>query len=410
MVVTMLVVSATCLGSLMTQGVAQDTPLPPMPPDQGRPTTGPATRPRSRVQPPSSQPLGRDEADRIAAELREAYAKPSAEWPKAKFDPSVTPVELGLLPEVEHPQHNPYSKAKADLGRELFFEPKLSGSGQFACASCHNPELGWTDGTSLSFGHDRQNAKRNAPTIQNSAFKQHFFWDGRSDSLEEQVLFPLTEEKEMHGDAAVAVERLTKSAVYPRMFKAAFGDETIKIERMQQAIACFERTQTGGRSKFDRFLRGQSAVLDDSAVRGLHLFRTKAGCMNCHSGPNFTDNQFHNIGLSYYGRKLQDLGRYEITKKPEDVGAFLTPSLRNLERTAPYMHNGLFELDGVLNLYNAGMPTLRRKPDQKDDPLFPTKSALLQPLRLNKQEIADLKAFLLSLTEPKQRVFKSEDP
>lgn len=372
--------------------------------------TRPTTRPQSRVQPPASQPLSREAADRIASELRLAYGRPVAEWPAAEVDPSVKPAELGLLPEPQHPDYNPFSKEKLDLGRELFFEPKLSGSGQFACASCHNPELGWTDGTSLSFGHDRQNAKRNAPTIQNAAFRKHFFWDGRANTLEDQVLIPLTADNEMHGDPATAIDRLGKTKTYPKLFKAAFGDETITIERMQQAIACFERQQVGGRSDFDRFLRGRSTALSDEAVRGLHLFRTKAGCLNCHNGPNFTDNEFHNVGLSYYGRKLQDLGRYEITKKPEDVGAFLTPSLRNLERTAPYMHNGLFDLDGVLNLYNAGMPTLRRLEKFKDDPLFPTKSHLLKPLRLNAQEIADLKAFLLSLTEPRQRVIRTDDP
>ena len=374
------------------------------------PTDRSLHRPPGTQRLPASQPLARDDADRVAAELREAYSKPPAEWPAMDVDGSVQAVELGLLPEPQHPANNPYSKAKADLGRELFFEPKLSGSGQFACASCHNPEIGWTDGTSLSFGHDRQSAKRNAPTIQNSAFRKAFFWDGRASTLEDQVLVPLTSDNEMHGDAKVAVERLGQTKTYPKMFTAAFGDDKIDVERMQQAIACFERTQTGGRSKFDRFLRGQTNALSDDAVRGLHLFRTKAGCMNCHSGPLMSDDAYHDIGLSYYGRKLQDLGRYEITKKPEDVGAFRTPSLRNLERTAPYMHNGLFELDGVLNLYNAGMPTLRRKPGQANDPLFPTKSPLLKPLRLNRQEIADLKAFLVSLTEPKQRVFKTDDP
>ena len=374
-------------------------------------TTRPTTRPTRVARQPTSNPTTQETLDLIrqADELRAAYSLPPDQWPPADLEPGVKLAELGLLPEAVHPANNPYSKDKADLGRELFFEPKLSGSGQFACASCHNPEMGWADGTSLSFGHDRQNAKRNAPSIQNSAFKTSFFWDGRAKTLEDQVLIPLTADNEMHGDAAVAIERLGKTKVYPKMFTAAFGDEKIDAERMQQAIASFERTQVGGRSKFDSFLRGRTAALDDAAVRGLHLFRTKANCINCHSGPALTDDQFHNIGLSYYGRKLQDLGRFEITKKPEDVGAFRTPSLRNLERTAPYMHNGLFELDGVLNLYNTGMPTLRRRPGQENDPLFPTKSALLKPLRLNKQELADLKAFLLSLTEPRQRVFKTDD-
>jgi len=139
-------------------------------------------------------------------------------------------------------------------------------------------------------------------------------------------------------------------------------------------------------------------------VRGLHLFRTTARCLNCHNGPMLTDGQFHNEGLTYYGRKLEDLGRYAVTKNPEDVGKFKTPSLRNIARTAPYMHNGLFDLEGVLNMYNAGMATVRRRADQKDDPLFPTKSKLLQPLGLNQTEKADLKAFLEALTETRIRI------
>ncbi len=364
--------------------------------DEDAPTTGPA----------STQPVIMSDAElkALAAELRAAYEKSPDQWPAAEVDAAVKVIELGLLPPVEHPESNPYSKEKVDLGRELFFSPKLSGSGQFACASCHNPELGWGDGITASFGHDRQLNKRNAPTIMNTAFSPKLFHDGRADSLEDQVLGPIVAENEMHADPEVVVKRVQEDAELAPMFKKAFGDDTIDMDRIAKAIACFERTVVGGRSRFDLFLRGRGNALTDDAIRGLHLFRTKAGCMNCHHGPNFTDNLFHDVGLSYYGRKLQDLGRYEITKDPKDVGAFRTPTLRNIERTGPYMHNGLFELDGVLNLYNAGMPTLKRAERFKDDPLFPTKSHLLKPLKLTRQEIADLKAFLLSLTEPKQRV------
>lgn len=370
-----------------------------------RPTTRPVVR-RERIEEPVVPP---EELARIAADLRRQYAKPPAEWPAAEVDPSVKHVELGLLPEVEHPADNPYSRAKADLGRELFFERRLSGSGQWACASCHNPELGWGDGITTSFGHDRQLHKRNAPTLMNVGLQKSLFWDGRAVSLEEQVIGPITTENEMNADVEKVVAALKEKPIYVKRFVAAFGDEQITIDRIAQALACFERTVVGGRSRFDQFLRGKHDALSDEAIRGLHLFRTKAGCINCHNGPNFTDGQFHNVGLSYYGRKLQDLGRYEITKDPKDVGAFKTPTLRNIERTAPYMHNGLFELDGVLNLYNAGMPTLRPRPGQENDPLFPTKSHLLKPLNLTRAEIADLKAFLLSLTEPKQRVRVVED-
>jgi cytochrome c peroxidase len=341
--------------------------------------------------------------------LRIAYSRPPSEWPAAEVDPSVQHVELGLLPPVKHPADNPYSPEKAALGRELFFEEDLSGSRQWACASCHIPELGWADGQTLSFGHDRQRVKRNAPTIMNAAHKPFLFYDGRATTLEEQIMGPILASNEMKGDPDEIVQRLRQNPDYQQRFRKVFGDNAITMENIAKAIACFERTIVGGRSKFDQFLKGKYDALSDEAIRGLHLFRTKAGCINCHNGPNFTDGKFHDVGLSYYGRRLQDLGRYEVTKDPKDVGAFLTPTLRNIERTAPYMHNGLFELDGVINLYNAGMPTLRRKPHQENDPLFPTKSPLLKPLDLTPEEKADLKAFLLSLTEPRQRVLVIPD-
>ncbi|MGA0061064.1 MAG: cytochrome-c peroxidase, partial [Planctomycetota bacterium] len=165
-----------------------------------------------------------------------------------------------------------------------------------------------------------------------------------------------------------------------------------------------------GSAAFDRFLAGEAEARDDAAVRGLHLFRTKARCANCHHGPLLTDFGFHDLGLSYYGRKFEDLGRYRVTGDPADVGRFKTPSLRNVARTAPYMHNGLFALDGVLNMYSAGMATLRRKPEQADDPLFPTKSPLLKELDLDAGEKADVIAFLEALTERRRRVRPPEMP
>jgi cytochrome c peroxidase len=359
-----------------------------------------ASTTQSRAVVPATQP---------GESLRAAYSRPPSEWPAAEIDPTVKHVELGLLPTVTHPQDNPFSQEKVALGRELFFEKDLSGSRQWACASCHVPELGWSDGQTLSFGHDRQRVKRNSPTIMNAAHKPALFHDGRAATLEEQVIGPILAADEMKGDPEEIVKRLKNNPEYPSKFEQVFGADAITMENVAKAIACFERSIVGGRSRFDQFLKGKSEALSDEALRGLHLFRTKAGCINCHNGPNFSDGKFHDVGLSYYGRRLQDLGRYEISKDPKDVGAFLTPTLRNIERTAPYMHNGLFELDGVINLYNAGMPTLRRKPHQMDDPLFPTKSHLLKPLNLTAEERADLKAFMLSLTEPKQRVLVIPD-
>lgn len=386
-------------------------PLEPTP----RPTSRPASRPTTlpafigRSGQFDARPVPRDELtvseyERQAIELRAAYAKPSAEWPKPVLMDGVPHVELGRMPSPTFPSDNPYSKAKAQLGIKLFMDPKLSGSGQIACISCHDPELGWADGRTTSFGHDRQSLKRNAPTLLNAASLKQLFWDGRAASLEDQAVEPLFNDAEMHGTSSDVLKRLNETPEYVRSFKDVFGIDRIELEHVTKALATFQRTIVSGRSKFDRFLAGAHDALGDDAVRGLHLFRTTANCLNCHNGSNFTDGQFHDVGLSYYGRKLQDLGRYEVTKKPADVGAFRTPSLRNVGRTSPYMHNGLFEMDGLLNLYNAGMPTLKPRPAQVDDPLFPKKSHLLKPLGLNKRDLADLKAFMESLSEPRLRV------
>jgi len=346
-----------------------------------------------------------EEYARLAAELRAAYSKPPDQWPAAHVDPGVQFVEIGLLPKVQHPAGNPYSKEKAELGKMLFFDPRLSGSGQMACASCHDPDLGWTDGRTIAFGNARRQLTRNTPSVLNAGQGKSFFWDGRAASLEEQARMPILNEDEMHGTGDVVVKRIAIEPEYRTRFAAVFGDDAVSMDRIAKAMATFQRTITGGRSDFDRFVSGKDrSALSDSAIRGMHLFRTSARCINCHSGPNFTDEQFHNIGLSYYGRRLEDLGRYNITKDPADVGAFKTPSLRNVAQSAPYMHNGLFDLKGVLNMYNAGMPTLTRRGPQNADPLFPTKSPLVQPLNLSDQDLADLAAFLESLSEPRQRI------
>lgn len=355
--------------------------------------------------PPRKQ-LSADEYRQLATTFRETYAQPATNWPVPHLDEEIKPGfrDIGLLPLVVFPTNNPYTDAKAELGKKLFFERRLSGSGQISCASCHDPDLAFADGRTVSFGHERKELKRNAPTILNTAFNETLFWDGRSESLEQQAMDVVNNTDEMHSSAQFVKENLGKIPGYTNEFAAVFGSPEITLPRVAQAIATFERTVTSRGNNFDSFLRGDTNALSDEAIRGLHLYRTEARCINCHNGPNFTDGKFHNEGLTYYGRKLEDLGRYDVTKKPEDVGKFKTPSLRNIARTAPYMHNGLFDLDGVLNMYNAGMATVRRKPEQKDDPLFPVKSPHLQSLGLNKQDLADLKAFLEALTETRLRM------
>lgn len=364
------------------------------------------TPPVASTRKPPRKQLSDEEYKKLAAELRAIYSRPASEWPAPHIDDEIEPYyrEIGLLPLVTFPTHNPYSDAKAELGKKLFFDPRLSGSGQISCASCHDPDLAFADGRTVSFGHERKELKRNAPSVLNTAFNETFFWDGRADSLEQQAMDVINNVDEMHSNEQLVKEKLGRIPDYTNEFAQVFGSPEITLARVGMAIATFERTVTSRGNDFDSFLRGDTNALSDEAIRGLHLFRTDARCVNCHNGPNFTDNKFHNEGLTYYGRKLEDLGRYAVTKNPADVGKFKTPSLRNIARTAPYMHNGLFDLDGVLNMYNAGMATVRPKPEQKDDPLFPVKSSHLRPLGLNKQDLADLKAFLESLTETRLRM------
>lgn len=337
-----------------------------------------------------------------AAALREVYAGPPASWPKPDVAPGVAWQELGPTPPAVVVEGE--TPAVQALGKTLFFDPRLSRSGQIACASCHDPDLAWADGRTTSFGHGRKALRRNAPSILNAGARQTYFWDGRAYSLEDQASQVLSNRDEMHESAADAAAVISSIPGYAPLFTAAFGDAKVDQDRVVGAIVAFERTIVGGRSPFDRFLRGETGALTDDAVRGLHVFRARGKCMSCHFGPLLTDEQFHEVGLSYYGRALQDLGRYEHTKDPTDSGTFRTPSLRDVGRTGPYMHNGLFDLRGLLNMYNVGMPTLRRKPGQEDDPLFPVKSPVLVKLDLSRQDVADLEAFLRSLSEPRRRV------
>ncbi len=342
----------------------------------------------------------------LIAELRRVYSLPPDQWPAPHVDESVEWREIGLLPKPEKVEPDTPKAARIELGKHLFFDPRLSASRQLACASCHDPDLAWADGRTVSFGNERTVLRRNAPTILNVGYAEAFFWDGRAQSLEEQAHGVMLNSDEMGSSKEMIEERLQGIPDYVAMFQRAFPDEPIDIDRASVAIAEFERTIVGGRSPFDRFLGGETDALSDEAIAGLDLFRRDGRCINCHHGPTFTDNNLHDVGLSYYGRQYEDLGRFAHTERAEDVGRFKTPSLRNVSRTGPYMHNGLFpSLRGVLNMYNAGMPTLVPKnQEQLDDPLFPRKSPLLRPLGLNRRDLDDLEAFLQSLEEPLHRV------
>ncbi len=330
----------------------------------------------------------------------------SKRWPKPHLDDDVKVnfVDIGTLPNVQYPADNPFSKEKSALGKILFFDPRLSATKQLACVSCHDPQLGWGDGKSLAHGHSRRVGKRNAMTLYNVGYYRSFFWDGRSSSLEAQVLFPLTDSVEMNTDHQVAVRHIQEIAGYAPLFQSAFGDSTVSILRIQQAIATFERGIRSYNSKFDRFVQGNKNAMTDEEVWGLHLFRTKARCINCHNTPLFSDNQFHNDGQTLYGTKQQDFGHYHISGKQEDIGAFRTPSLREITLTGPWMHHGNFPtLLDVVQLYNLGNPEPIQRSVTIDPKTRPIHSAKLKKLNLTNEEINAVLKFLGAISGSTQQ-------
>ena len=341
------------------------------------------------------------EREYTIAELRELYSGDAAKWPKANLDQEAKRgfKDIGYLGRPTYPVNNPFKEEKEKLGRILFFDPRLSASKQIACASCHDPELGWGDGKRVAYGHDRQNGKRNAMTIINTAFYNKFFWDGRANSLEHQSGFPVADHVEMNMDLAGMVKNIVQIEGYKPLFAAAFGSDEINLDKIQKAIATFERSVVSTNSRFDSFVKGNKAALKDEEVVGLHLFRTKARCINCHNSPLFSDNKFHNDGQALLGSKFEDLGLYNVTKNLNDVGKMRTPSLRETNITGPWMHHGNFpSLKDVIEFYNLGNPIAQQRNLKVNDSLKAPKSAMLKKLNLTLAEQAQLEAFLRSIS------------
>lgn len=348
--------------------------------------------------------------------LRKLYSSGDQKyWPEANLEDDNKEgfEDIGHLPSVIFPADNKYSKEKELLGKTLFYDPRLSSSRQIACASCHDPELGWTDNRTHSFGHDRQVGSRNAMTILNVAFAKTLFWDGRAASLEDQAQQPVSNPVEMNEHLDLAVEKIAKLKGYEKLFINAFGSTHVTKENIAKAIATFERTIKSGPTKFDRFIDGDSSAFSNSEVNGLHLFRTKAACINCHNTGYFSNNKFENDGTSLLGTKLEDRGRYLVTKNTDDIGKFRVPTLREVSRTGPWMHNGQFTpLRDVLTFYNAGNPEIKNKNKTVINGVeyFSQKSKLLHSLNLSTSEIEDLEAFLETLSSRPQRISIPELP
>lgn len=295
------------------------------------------------------------------------------------------------------PSDNPLTYQGVALGRKLFFDPILSGDSSQSCATCHSPQSSFSDNQIFSIGIDGIQGDRNAMPLFNMAWNwsEKFFWDGRSLSLEKQAFEPVTNPIEMHNTWQNAVTHLQNHSTYPNLFNAAFGTPTIDSILVSKAIAQFERTLISSNSRFDQYLSGQIS-LTPSEINGFNIFmdESRGDCFHCHgnaANPLWTDNDFHNNGLDGI---FSDNGLGQITGNSNDNGKFKTPSLRNLAYTAPYMHDGRFSsLDEVINHYSDGLvwsPTI--------DPLM--KSVGQGGVQLSPQDKADLKAFLLSLSDP----------
>jgi cytochrome c peroxidase len=299
------------------------------------------------------------------------------------------------LPPVPIPADNPVTVETVALGRRLFYEKKLSGDNSLSCSSCHNPLLGFTDNQKHSTGMGGKTGTRNAPTVVNAAYAPVQFWDGRATSLEAQAAGPIANPVEMNQTHEVSVNKLEADPSYQKDFAQAFGPGPINIVKMEKALASFERTVISGNSPFDKYqYGGDKKALTPAAIRGLAIFTDKArgNCSACHTIEEhfalFTDGKFHNIGIGVNGEgELTDPGRFSESKVEGDHGAFKTPTLRNIAKSAPYMHDGsLKTLKDVVDFYAGG---------GNSNPYLDKE---IKEIKLSGKDRADLVEFLQSLT------------
>jgi cytochrome c peroxidase len=281
------------------------------------------------------------------------------------------------------PADNLYSKDRELLGRTLFFDPRLSGSHSISCSSCHNPGFSWGDGLPKGIGSGMKELGRRSPTILNIAWSDLLFWDGRADSLEEQALGPIASQREMNQPLDGMIHTLDGIAEYGPLFSRAYPAEPINEKTVARAIATFERTIISEQAPFDKWISGDEEAIPSDAKRGFDLFNGKAACAQCHTGWNFTDDGFHDVGIAG-----SDLGRGARLPLEAMQFAFKTPTLRNIDRRAPFMHDGSEPtLAEVLDFYDKGGSAKRVS-------LAPE----IVALHLTSKEKGDLVAFLQTLT------------
>lgn len=287
---------------------------------------------------------------------------------------------------VPHPDDNRFSPERRALGKLLFFDPRLSGTGDISCATCHDPALSWTDGRARAVGATRVPLERRTQTVLNTAYAAALFWDGRAETLEQQALAPIEAAGEMGLPLPAMRQRLNALPGYRARFARAYGADSITPELVAKALAQFQRTLNSTPAPFDRWAAGNDRAIDESAKRGFVLFNGKASCASCHGGWRFTDDSFHDIGVPGV-----DSGRARLVPGVEVLEfAFKTPTLRNVAERAPYMHDGSERtLDEVVALYDRGGRVRRA-----------SLSPFIKPLGLTAQERRDLVAFLRTLSSP----------
>lgn len=304
------------------------------------------------------------------------------------------------FPSMVRPTDSLNTPERIELGRLLFFDPILSGDNTVACASCHHPNNGFTDNRPVATGINGQRGGRSAPTVWNAAFYREQFWDGRAATLEEQAKGPIQNPIEMAEDPARLITELRAIPEYASRFTAAFGGqaaEAITLDHIASAIAAFERTLLAVNTPFDRYAAGDSGAMPPAAVRGLNLFRSvSTRCFECHGTPTFANPDFKVIGVPSVkdtGKLDEDIGRGALVPGKAYLNAFKIPTLRNIAKTAPYMHNGVFKtLDEVLTFYAEGGGLGHGyHPDNIDDKI--------RKFDLAASEKADLIAFLNALTD-----------
>lgn len=317
-----------------------------------------------------------------------SFAKNYEDYIFKAGDPSL---QEWLLPSVPAPADNALNADRVELGKQLFFDPRLSGASNMSCATCHNPMFGWSDGLPTAKGVKSMVLGRASPTIINTAYNTIQMWDGRAKSLEDQAMGPLNSADEMNMDASMLLKFLRSSPGYSKAFSIAYPNEAINEKTFAKAIASFERTLISNNSPFDRWVKGNKKAMTKQQIEGFQLFVNpkKGNCMVCHSAPNFTDDGFHNLGLSSFGKDDSDMGRYKKIPIKLMKGAFKTPTLRDVSLTAPYFHDGSAATltDVVEHYVKGGIVKTNLSPNMKK-------------LNLTVEEKAKIIAFIQALTSP----------